>query len=322
MKIFLSIFFVFTFFLLLSIAPSSVMAEWSGSFNCCEIANPSNCSTAGFTGTTQAECLSNKSAALSTWQDQGYGCSVEQECTEENDAGDGSVCAGGAGTCVPGASCPGGDAPLSDTCPGAIEQVCCPTNSGGGAGSAVINFENPLKYDTVQEVVSALLAALQGIIVLLSIVFIVIGAVMYITSGGNQAMVTLAKGAILASMIGLAIGIAAPSFLKEIYTILAGPEIATCPEDPTGELGLCAPDEVKSATPIRDILMNTLNFLLAIVGVLAMIMLVVGGIMYLLAGGDQNRIDTGKKIVIFSMIGLTVALAALIIVRQIANFFG
>ncbi|NCU42078.1 MAG: hypothetical protein EOM19_05175 [Candidatus Moranbacteria bacterium] len=230
-------------------------------------------------------------------------------------------CSGG--SCMTQAKCDEAKGTVVSTCPGAsaceATEVFCVVKSGPGPGpgpgpgtypGAVIEFENPLKYDTVQEVVGALLAALQGIIVLLSIVFIVIGAVMYVTSAGNEGMVKLAKGAILASMIGLAIGIAAPTFLKEIYDIL----------DATPEVTI--PEEVESATPLRDILTNTLNFLLAIIGVLSMIMLVVGGIMYLLSGGDEKRIDTGKKIVVFSLIGLTVALASLILVRQIANFFG
>jgi hypothetical protein len=216
------------------------------------------------------------------------------------------------GQCISGAACPGGEKPLLKECPGSTTQVCCPVLTipitGGSVGGGMIAFPNPLDYDTVEQVVGALLVALQGIIVLLSVVFIVIGAVMYITSAGNEGMIKLAKGAILASMIGLAIGIAAPSFLKEIYDILGG--------------GTTMPSEVSSAPSIVSILTNTLNFLLAIVGVLAIIMLVIGGIMYLLAGGDQKRIDAGKNIVIFSIIGLTVALAALIIVRQIANFFG
>ena len=207
-------------------------------------------------------------------------------------------------------------------------KIYCVTGGGGGpgpgGGAASIDFANPLKYDTVQEVVSALLAALQGIIVLLSIIFIVIGAVLYITSGGNQGMVTLAKGAILASMIGLAIGIAAPSFLKEIYDILIGvddPPICDPANPPGPGDPICVPDEVESSTPILDILMNTLNFLLAIIGVLFLIMLTVGGIMYLFSGGDQTRIDTGKKMVTFSLIGIAIALAALLLVRQIALFF-
>lgn len=329
-----------------------VDAEWSTTLKCCKPGSSTDCSQDHpISGVDEAACtasVNNKKEALAILgftQCQGGVCSEvkENECITKggqctpasNSCPDGkdeiladgcstiekccpkstatNACTAGGGVCVSGNTCPDNKKPLGLACPDAgTSQTCCPKSGGGGGGTggAVIEFQNPLKYDTVQEVVGALLAALQGIIVLLSIVFIVIGAVMYVTSAGNEGMVKLAKGAILASMIGLAIGIAAPTFLKEIYDILdASPEVTI-------------PEEVESATPLRDILMNTLNFLLAIIGVLSMIMLVVGGIMYLLSGGDEKRIDTGKKIVVFSLIGLTVALAALILVRQIANFFG
>jgi hypothetical protein len=163
-----------------------------------------------------------------------------------------------------------------------------------------------LKFSTVEEVLGGLLAALRGIIVVLALVFIVIGAVLYITSAGNDSRMTLAKGAITAAMIGLAIGIAAPSFLKEIASILGW---STVDASLTG------------AQSLSEIALNVLKFLLSIVGVLGIIMLVIGGIMYLTAAGDEDRIDTGKKIVKYAIIGITLALAALIIVSQIAALF-
>ena len=65
---------------------------------------------------------------------------------------------------------------------------------------------------------------------------------------------------------------------------------------------------------------STLNFL-KLTGILAIIMLVIGGLMYFAAAGDETRADTAKKIVKFSIIGIAVTLASLVIVRQIADFF-
>lgn len=159
----------------------------------------------------------------------------------------------------------------------------------------------------MEQVLDSILGTLRGIIVVLSLVFIVIGAVLYITSAGDEGRMKTAKGAITASMIGLAIGIAAPSFLKEIGSVLGW--------------GAVSSSAVAGAATLSQIATNVLNFLLSIVGVLAIIMLVVGGIMYLTAAGDEDRIDTGKKIVKYSVIGILVALASLVIVSQVATFF-
>ncbi|QQS61716.1 MAG: hypothetical protein IPN70_02185 [Candidatus Moraniibacteriota bacterium] len=231
------------------------------------------------------------------------------KCCTQNTTQD--KCQAAGGSCVSDAECTGTKL-LSIPCDSG--KICCkvstppPGGSAGGGTSAYYQFLNPFKYNTLQQVITAMLNFFQGVIVVLSLVFIIIGAVLYITSSGNEKMLTLAKGAILASMIGLALGIAAPTFLNEIYTIVGG----------NTEI----PTEVSEATSIYTILMNTLNLLLTLIGTLSIIMMVVGGIMYLFSGGSEARIEAGKKIVIFSGIGLVVALISLIVVRQIAMFFG
>jgi amino acid transporter len=180
------------------------------------------------------------------------------------------------------------------------------TTSCSSTGNT-ISFCNPLgDINTVEAVLTNLLNKLQGIIVTLSIIFIIVGAILYITSAGNEKRMTTAKGAITASMIGLAIGIAAPSFLHEISGILGW----------TGETS-----DTSNATTLSQIALNTLDFLLSIVGILALIMLVMGGIMYLGAAGDEKRVETAKKILLYSIIGIVIALASMVITRQIATFF-
>ncbi|MBP9751595.1 MAG: hypothetical protein KBD19_01910 [Candidatus Moranbacteria bacterium] len=222
------------------------------------------------------------------------------------DAAVGAACnnATSAGTCQ--MACPGAPlaAPLTVAC-GAGES-CCPAAAAAAAGT--IQFVNPLSFTTVQGVTGQFLTALQGIIVTLALVFLVLGGVLYVISGGDEGKIKTAKGAITAAMIGLAIGIAAPSFLKEIGTIL-------------GWGGAGQPAAVTNATALGAILRNILNFLLSMVGILAIIMLVIGGLMYFAAAGDEKRADTAKSIVKFSIIGIAVALASLVIVTQIAKFF-
>jgi len=180
--------------------------------------------------------------------------------------------------------------------------AACPTGSAD-----TICFENPLSYDTVDGVLAALLVHLQGIIVVISMVFIVIGALLYMTSAGDEGKMKTAKGAIFAAVIGLAIGIAAPSFLKEIYAALG---------KSTGAEPL-----IDSAPGIAAIALNVLNFLLGITGTLAIVMLVAAGITYLTAAGNEGQIETAKKMTKWAIVGIAVALGALVIVRQVASFF-
>lgn len=183
--------------------------------------------------------------------------------------------------------------------------AACPTGSGTG-GATNICFDNPLSYDDVDGVLTALLIHLQGIIVVISMVFIVVGALLYMMSAGNESRMGVAKGAIFAAVIGLAIGIAAPSFLKEIYAALGTSTTNTA---------------VTAAPDLATIALNVLNFLLGITGVIGIIMLVAAGIAYLTAAGNEGQIETAKKMTKWAIIGIAVALGALVIVKQVASFF-
>jgi hypothetical protein len=136
---------------------------------------------------------------------------------------------------------------------------------------------------------------------------LVIGAFLYITSAGDEGRMETGKKTILAALIGLALGIAAPAFLREIGSILGW----------TSTL----PAGVGTSLTLIEIASRVLSFLLTIIGILAIIMLIIGGIMYLTAAGNEDQIDRGKKIVKYSLIGITIALAALVLVRQVAGFF-
>lgn len=238
-------------------------------------------------------------------------------------AGGGGGAGGGtcpASDCQSAATCNDGNHNNdSRTCSDTTKQ-CCPAKTPGGGGGGgggtpgggttggTVSFANPLSFTTVEGLLGAILNALQGIIVLLALVFIVFGALVYVTSGGNDKRIELAKEAIFAAMIGLALGIAAPSFLKEIAKILNWGSDKV-------------PAQVTAAATITTILFNVLNFFLGILGVLAVIMLVVGGFMYVTSAGNEDMIDRGKKIVVWSCVGVVVTFSSLILINQIASFF-
>lgn len=180
----------------------------------------------------------------------------------------------------------------------------CGNGSGGNT-----SFPNPLCVDTVEAVLSGVLTRIRTVIVVLALVFILVGAVLYVTSGGNDGQIKLAKGAIFAALVGLAIGIAAPSFLREIYDVLQPGTVIT------------VPDEVKQAKTLSEIGLNVVNFLLGVTGVLALIMLIYGGITYFTAGIDPEQEKSAKKILQYSIVGIVIALASLLAVKQLASLF-
>lgn len=182
------------------------------------------------------------------------------------------------------------------------------TESATSTTSAVtINVSNPLKYDTVEGVLTSIMGGIKGIVVTLALLMIVIGAVMYVLSAGNPDRIKTAKSIILAALVGLAIVIAAPAFLREI-SVLLGWDNAPAIEGGT-------------TLTLTQIARNILNFLLSIIGVLALIMLVISGIMYLTSAGNETRMKTAKSIFVASLIGIAVAMGSLVLVTAVAQFF-
>lgn len=219
--------------------------------------------------------------------------------------------------CAASLNCSGADA-ATTTCT-EIKYNACYNNCNSSAATSTTtstavtstsgstNFTNPLAFTTVEGLLGGILSAIQKIIVTLALVFIAIGAVMILVSAGTPEMVERGKKAITMALIGLSLGIAAPSILKELAGFLGW--------------GTTTDASVNAAMSLSQIALRVLNFLLGITGVLALIMLVIGGFMYLTSAGDEERIDSGKKIFKSALIGVIIVLASMVLVRQIALFF-
>lgn len=68
---------------------------------------------------------------------------------------------------------------------------------------------------------------------------------------------------------------------------------------------------------IADILSSILSWLLGVLGVIAIISFVISGIMYLTASGNERQLDTAKRAMTYSIIGVVVALSGYIVVRAV-----
>lgn len=169
------------------------------------------------------------------------------------------------------------------------------------AVAETIEVPNPLEYDNVNDLASQIRTYLLYIVGGIAIVMIAVSGLMYIIGGstGNDSMVDLGKKGIVGAIAGLVIILGAGMLINEVYFIVTGSEYNF--------------DNLSAS----QILMRLINFLLAIVGTLFLISMLIGGIWYFAAGGDESKVAVGKKTVRYSLIGLTIAVAAMIILRQV-----
>ena len=67
---------------------------------------------------------------------------------------------------------------------------------------------------------------------------------------------------------------------------------------------------------------NISNFILGIVGSLALLAFVIGGVMFLASAGNKNLVDRGKATIIGAVIGLVVVFASYTIISFAASAMG
>jgi hypothetical protein len=79
--------------------------------------------------------------------------------------------------------------------------------------------------------------------------------------------------------------------------------------DPAGPDGSAAADQVSSTV---QLIVNVFSW---IVGVIAVIMIIIGGLKYITSGGDSGNITSAKNTILYAIIGLVIVALAQIIVR-------
>lgn len=63
------------------------------------------------------------------------------------------------------------------------------------------------------------------------------------------------------------------------------------------------------------------NILLFIVGAIAVIMIIVGGMRYVLSGGDSTKVTAAKNTILYAIIGIVVAILSYAVVRFVIGNF-
>lgn len=238
--------------------------------------------------------------------------------------GQSTTCTGQGGVCADATSCSSGYSSITGSgCPtGDVGSICCKKDSSSSSSSSStteIEFANPLSYTSVEGLLSAVMTAFQGIVVLLALIFFIWGAIVYMTSAGSDDRIKSGKNAMFASLIGMALGIAAPSLLKTVGALLGWGTEENCANITDATAKATCEETITAAPTIGTIGINVLEFLLGIVGILGMIMIVVGGVMYFTAGANEKNEEAAKKMVKFAVIGLALALASMVIVKQVAE---
>lgn len=80
---------------------------------------------------------------------------------------------------------------------------------------------------------------------------------------------------------------------------------------------VCANRNQNQITGGNSIFKRIVNALLYVTGAIAVIMLVIGGLRYVLSGGDSSSINSAKDTIIYALVGIVIAFFAYAMVNWV-----
>lgn len=81
------------------------------------------------------------------------------------------------------------------------------------------------------------------------------------------------------------------------------------------EAGSDCSDDAQGADKIQETIQAVVDILTAIIGVIAVILIIINGLKFITAAGDSNSITAARNGIIYAIVGLIVVALAQIIVR-------
>ena len=123
----------------------------------------------------------------------------------------------------------------------------------------------------------------------------------------------------------LASGLVALTMLIGLTTavsVVAAPGVsaATPKEEVKSGIDAIGGDETgRGAASFTNLLESIINILLFIIGAIAVIMIIIGGIKYTTSNGDQAQVTSAKNTIMYAVVGLVVAIMAYSIVNFVVK---
>lgn len=103
-------------------------------------------------------------------------------------------------------------------------------------------------------------------------------------------------------------------------------QVGTPATPPAGGGGGGTVGSIEFVNPIEtddftDLVQNVLRWILSIAGGIALFMLIYGGVIYITSTGDPQRAEQGKRIVVWTIVGLIVILLSYSIIMVVEDIF-
>lgn len=90
----------------------------------------------------------------------------------------------------------------------------------------------------------------------------------------------------------------------------------------SGQLVPEGPQGIREIDNIIEVIQAAIRFILLVAFVLAFIFLIIGGIRWIVAGGDEKGVAGARGMITAALIGLVIVLVSFALIRLVEEFFG
>lgn len=156
------------------------------------------------------------------------------------------------------------------------------------------SLEPPTDDTTLTEVIVRIAGGLVALMAVGGVFMFVYGGVMMLTAGGNEKQIVQAKNILRWTVYGILTVLLSVSLVQFIFALF-GFETTSSLNIP----GL-------TGAPLQEVAVNTIQFVLGLLGIAGVAILVWGGYTWLTAGGNEQQIDKAKGIIRSAVIGLLI----------------
>lgn len=180
------------------------------------------------------------------------------------------------------------------------------TSTGGIIGSPGQILERVHMFDIQVEVVITFIKYLIGSF---AVLMVVVNGVKLVTGGGEEENTKKAKSGIIYALAGLLMMYLADIAVNKVFYKL----------DKTIYSG------IEGAAPATDLqrgigeLVGITNFVVSFVGPLLLLVILIGGVLYMTAGGEEEKMNKAKRVILAGAIGLVVVYGAFALISTVVT---
>ena len=119
---------------------------------------------------------------------------------------------------------------------------------------------------------------------------------------------------IIASVLGVFAVALAPALPAYAVTCT---DAASCVTSGVNNAGGTTAPKADAGTIIKTIV----DILLFVIGAVSVIMIVIGGLRYVISGGDAKQVQAAKNTILYALVGVIIAILAYAVVNFVSNTF-